>query len=184
MNEKISLDKNSFMALASENRIKLLKKLDERRMTITELSRELRISKPAILKHLTKLMDAGLVKKIEGERKWVYYSLTLKGKHILHPERVKITLLLSTSFISIFGAIFTLLKYLRGKIVYPYDSTLNPEIYENASKMMTEGNKIVSYDTNLLYLSIFLWFISISLIFIAVYVWRKRNRNSLKISET
>ena len=148
-------------------------------MTITELSKELRISKPAILKHLTKLMDAGLVKKIEGERKWVYYSLTFKGKHILHPERVKITLLLSTSFISIFGAVFTLLKYLRGKVVYSYDSTLNSGAYENTSKMMA-GSKIVLHDENLLYMSIFLWVVFISLISIAIYVWKKRNRKSLE----
>jgi len=94
MDDKIVLDKGSFMALASESRVKLLKKLDERRMTVTELSKELEMSKPAVLKHLTKLVEAGLVKKVESERKWVYYALTMRGKNILHPERVKIILLL------------------------------------------------------------------------------------------
>ncbi len=89
MDERITLDKESFMALASESRIKLLKKLEERRMTVTELAKELGMSKPAILRHMNKLIEAGLVKKLEDKRKWVYYTLTFKGKNILHPEKVK-----------------------------------------------------------------------------------------------
>ena len=116
MDEKITLDKKSFMALASESRIELLKKLDERRMTLSELARELQMSKPAILKHVEKLIEAGLVKKNEDSRKWIYYSLTLRGKRILHPERVKIVLLLSTAFLSLIGAIATLWEYLNEKI--------------------------------------------------------------------
>ncbi len=175
MNEKIVLDKNSFMALASENRIKLLKKLDERRMTITELSRELKISKPAILKHLTKLIDAGLVKKNEGERKWVYYSLTLKGKHILHPERTKITLLLSISFISMAGAIASLWKYFHEKIIYTADETMKTNVYGNTSKV---SNEIISRNSNFLQFSIVLWIVSISFIVIAIYIWRNRTKSS------
>ena len=111
MDKKIVLDKNSFFALASESRIQVLKQLDERRMTVSELSKAINMSKPAVLKHIEKLVDSGLIKKIENERKWVYYQLTLKGKNILHPERVKITLLLSLSFASGISALVALYTY-------------------------------------------------------------------------
>lgn len=78
MEERIVLDKTSFMALASESRVAVLKKLDERKMTVSELAKELEKSKPAVLKHVTKLVEAGLVKKIDDERKWVYYQLTMR----------------------------------------------------------------------------------------------------------
>jgi len=123
VDEKITLDKKSFMALASESRIELLKKLDERRMTLSELAKELQMSKPAILKHLEKLLEVGLVKKNEDGRKWIYYSLTFKGKNILHPERVKIILLLSTSFFSLMAAVAMLWKYLNEKIIYEASAT-------------------------------------------------------------
>jgi len=131
VDEKITLDRNSFMALASESRIELLKKLDERRMTLSELSRELNMSKPAVLKHLNKLIEAGLVKKNEDKRKWIYYSLTFKGKNILHPERVKIILLLSSSIVSIIGAIAMLWKYAHEKAVY---------VAQNVSSVTYGGN--------------------------------------------
>jgi len=129
VDEKITLDRNSFMALASESRIELLKKLDERRMTLSELSRELNMSKPAVLKHLNKLIEAGLVKKNEDKRKWIYYSLTFKGKNILHPERVKIILLLSSSIVSIVGAIAMLWKYIHEKAVYAAQNMGNNVTY-------------------------------------------------------
>lgn len=116
MERKIVLDKNSFMALASENRITVLKNLDERKMTVSELSKRMDLSKPALLKHLKKLVEAGLIKKIDDERKWVYYSLTNRGKNVLHPDRVKITLLLSSSIVSLIAAIAMLWQYIASKV--------------------------------------------------------------------
>ncbi|MBC7081532.1 MAG: winged helix-turn-helix transcriptional regulator [Thermoplasmatales archaeon] len=109
--EKVVLEKDSFMALASDTRINLLKKLNERKMTVSELAKEMNISKPAVLKHLSKLCEAGLVKKIENERKWVYYAITQKGKNILYPDRAKIILLLSSSIALLFGGIIYMIKF-------------------------------------------------------------------------
>lgn len=169
--DKITLDKSSFMALASESRIKLLKKLDERKMTVTELARELGISKPAILRHLDKLIEAGLVKKLEDKRKWVYYSLTLKGKNILHPERIKITLLLSVAFLTFLGGLFTLWEYMKTKIVEePVEEGF---VYGNATNIITKG---VVMDTatvanpTYFYISLFLAIISAILIISAFYI--------------
>src|SRR5439155_1455520 len=65
-----------------------------RRETVTDLSNLLSLSKPTLLEHLEKLQSAGLVKRVDEGRKWIYYELSDKGRKILHPERVAITLVL------------------------------------------------------------------------------------------
>ena len=150
------LARDIFMALASDTRINLLKKLDERKMTVSELAREMNISKPAVLKHLSKLCEAGLVKKIESERKWVYYSLTQKGRNILYPDRAKIILLLSSSIAFL----------LAGIIYYAFKFEKKQEV-----KMLREAIGKESFP----YLSIILFIISAILLSIAIF-YRIRNR--------
>lgn len=94
---KITLDQESFKALASEVRVDILKRLDERRQTVTDLSNHLGLSKPTLLEHLEKLQSAGLVKRVDEGRKWIYYELSDKGRKVLHPERVSIVLALSSA---------------------------------------------------------------------------------------
>lgn len=111
--DKITIDRKSLFALASETRIKILKKIDSRRMTLTELSKELNLSKVTVKEHLDKLVEAGLVRKVDEGRKWVYYELTKKGKSILHPEsRVKIIFLLSLALACIVGGLFELYRFI------------------------------------------------------------------------
>jgi DNA-binding transcriptional ArsR family regulator len=109
--EKVVLDRDSFKALSSDTRISILKELDGKRMTITQLSDALKMSKPALLKHMDALLEANLVKKERKERKWIYYDLTFKGKNILNPERAKVIVLLSTAAISLVGSIIAFLAF-------------------------------------------------------------------------
>ncbi len=95
----ITLDQESFKALASEVRVDILKRLDERRETVTDLSGLLSLSKPTLLEHLEKLQAAGLVKRVDEGRKWIYYELSQKGRKLLHPERVAIVLALGLSIV-------------------------------------------------------------------------------------
>jgi DNA-binding transcriptional ArsR family regulator len=84
---KITLDADTFRALASSTRLTVLKSLDERRKTLTELSRDLNLNKATVHEHMALLTAAGLVKKRDDEgRKWIYYELTWTGQRILHPE--------------------------------------------------------------------------------------------------
>jgi DNA-binding transcriptional ArsR family regulator len=92
----VLLDYEAFRALASHVRIEILKKLDESRSTVSDLSRKLTMSKSTVHKHLEKLVEVGLVSKIEDDRKWVYYEITNKGARILHPENVQVSVILST----------------------------------------------------------------------------------------
>ncbi len=106
---KITLDQESFKALASDVRVGILKRLDVRRETVTDLSNRIALSKPTLLEHLEKLQAAGLVKRVDEGRKWIYYELSDKGRKILHPERVAITLALCAAVgLAIIGAIYVL----------------------------------------------------------------------------
>jgi len=106
---KITLDQASFKALASDVRVGILKRLDVRRETVTDLSNLLSLSKPTLLEHLEKLQSAGLVKRVDEGRKWIYYELSDKGRKILHPERVAITLALGlTIALAAIGAFLVL----------------------------------------------------------------------------
>src|SRR5439155_312751 len=95
-----------FKALASDVRVGILKRLDVRRETVTDLSNLLSLSKPTLLEHLEKLQSAGLVKRVDEGRKWIYYELSDKGRKILHPERVAITLVLCLAIVLVAALAF------------------------------------------------------------------------------
>ena len=99
MEDKVILDERSFKALSANSRVSILKKLTERRMTLTELSKRLNLKGSTIKEHCTILLNAELIKKIDEGRKWKYYELTGKGKQIVAPSffeeaRVLVTLCL------------------------------------------------------------------------------------------
>lgn len=93
----VTLDTESFKALSSEARVRILMALDSKRMTLSDLSRELELAKPTLKEHLDKLDSARLVKREDEGRKWIYYSLSGKAKRILHPERTRFKILFSFS---------------------------------------------------------------------------------------
>jgi DNA-binding transcriptional ArsR family regulator len=111
---KITLDQESFKALASDTRIEILKRLDKSQMTVTDLANDLKVNKSAVYKHLSRLLDAGLVKKLDDNRKWVYYKLSMKGMHLLHPERVQIALMLSAAALAITLALSQIYTFILG----------------------------------------------------------------------
>ena len=68
--ENIVLDKKSFEALAGETRIKILKSLNSRQKTSTELAQELNLAVPSIKEHLDTLESSGFVQKMDDGHKW------------------------------------------------------------------------------------------------------------------
>lgn len=111
---RVTLDREAFKVLASDTRLDILKALDERPMTVSELGRKLDLNKATVFEHLEKLASAGLVKKQDDdERKWVYYSLSWKARRILHPERVTIALLFSSSLGALLTGFVVAAEYVR-----------------------------------------------------------------------
>ena len=110
MEDKITLDRESFKSLASESRISIIKSLDRRRKTLTELSKEFGMSPSTVKEHMDNLCKAGLTEQMDEGHKWKYYELTMKGKNVLHPEYTKIWILLSVSVLAIVGIFYDLLQ--------------------------------------------------------------------------
>ncbi len=99
---KVVLDINAFKALASETRLEILRALDERSMTLNELSEKLNLNKATVHEHLMKLHEAGLIKRKTRERhKWVYYKLSWKGSSLLHPDNTRIVVLFTASIVAL-----------------------------------------------------------------------------------
>lgn len=113
--ERITLDRGTFKALASETRVDILKHLDGTQKTVSELARELNMNKATMYQHLEQLREVGLVKRLDGDermttikpedpleapeigppRKWVYYKLTFKGKNVVNPGKVRFAVMLA-----------------------------------------------------------------------------------------
>jgi len=91
LSKRVILTPRIFAALASPERIRVLRALEERNMTGTEVAAKLALSKSTAFKELSRLEEAELVARIEGNRKWVYYRLTEIARRILHPEDVVMT---------------------------------------------------------------------------------------------
>ena len=83
---KISLERDALLLLSSETRMEILKSIADRRKTLSELSKEIGISKSSVKEHLEKLEKAGLIKRVDEGRKWIYYEITEEGAKIVRPE--------------------------------------------------------------------------------------------------
>ena len=64
-----------FKALGDKNRIRIIKMLQEKPMSVNELTTVLDISQPSVSRHLHQLKDAGLVED-KREALWVNYRLS------------------------------------------------------------------------------------------------------------
>ncbi len=108
--EKITLDRDVFRVLASDTRVNILKSLDRRRKTLTELSKEFGMSVSTVKEHLDNLVRAGLIEQKDEGYKWKYYELTKKGKSILHPEDMRVWILLGVSVLGLAVTCFDLVR--------------------------------------------------------------------------
>lgn len=117
--DKITLDREVFKALASDTRLDILKKLDVRQKTVTELAKELDLNKATVFEHLEKLAAVGLIQKVEEdvERKWVYWQLTWTGRRLLHPETITLAVLLSTAGGAMVTAIAAIWLWMKSGLV-------------------------------------------------------------------
>ncbi len=98
--EKITLDRETFKVLSSDTRIRILKYLNTRRMTLSELSKRLKMSVSTVKEHLDNLAAAGLIVQKDEGHKWKYYELTRKGKNIINPVEKKVFIILGLSVVA------------------------------------------------------------------------------------
>jgi len=87
---QITLDIEDFKILASETRLDILRAIDQKNMSLKDISDVTKLHETTVHEHLTKLINSGYVKKDEREgHKCVYYNLTWKGSSLLHPDNTK-----------------------------------------------------------------------------------------------
>ncbi|EHP89147.1 winged helix-turn-helix domain-containing protein [Methanotorris formicicus] len=139
-----------------KTKIDILKLLNERNYTVSELSEKLGKSKSTISEHLNVLYKMGLVEK-ESYSKWVYYKITDKGKKVL--ENLE-------SLILILGSIFTLI----GIWVYYLRGIRTKEVHV-LSKSVANSYTKVGFHQDILFLS-FLGISIILLIFIGYLTYK------------
>lgn len=113
MSNDLEMDDETLEAVSSDTRKEILRALKERNMTVTELSNRLDLSKSTVHEHLSKLLEASFINKLDEDgKKWVYYELTKKGKKLVG-NRVKKVLLFATSGIASVLGIHQLATYLN-----------------------------------------------------------------------
>lgn len=118
---KITLDRETFKALASDTRLDILKNLDGRPMGLNDIAKVTNLNKATLHEHLTKLNEAGLIKRSEREgHKWVYYRLTWKGEGLLHPENTRIVVLFTMTFVALAVSILNIVSYIKGTLIQPH----------------------------------------------------------------
>ena len=126
---KVTLDMNTFKALASDTRLDILKALDGKRMSLKDICTKTKLNKATLHEHLVKLNEAGLVKKKEREgHKWVYYKLTWKGECLLHPENTRIVVMFSVTFVSLLIGVMLITSFLH-PITIGYAETIGDTTY-------------------------------------------------------
>ncbi|MEM0332275.1 MAG: winged helix-turn-helix domain-containing protein [Archaeoglobaceae archaeon] len=140
-------------SIPTDKKIKILESLKERKKTISELSKELRMSKSSVYEHLAKLTAVGFVRRKETGRKWVYYELTEKGLNFIRSEIWK--LIAVVSVISIGSSVLLM-----------FDSLWK---YENIRKV---EYRILEAETTDVGLQLFLLIFGISLLILALILRR------------
>ncbi len=140
---KITLDRETFKALASDTRLDILKTLDGKNMGLNEIAKVTNLNKATLHEHLTKLNEAGLIKRNERDgHKWVYYKLTWKGESLLHPENTKIVVLFATTIVALWVGLLQLIWYIKGTATnFGYDVyTYNDQVILKSSEFVGSGN--------------------------------------------
>ncbi len=140
---KVSVDHSTLLLLSSETRMEILNSLVDRRKTLTELAKEIGLSKSSVKEHLEKLERAGLIRRIDEGRKWIYYEITQEGLKILKPEperRAIVKFFVSAAFF-ISGIVMLVVSFLSSMKVQkeapPAVTTPVPEFVEKTAITQT-----------------------------------------------
>jgi len=138
--DKITLDRETFRALAIETRVQILKKIDERhQLTLTDLSKELNLAPSTVKEHIDKLVSAGLLKQIDKSMKWKYYRLTRKGRQILNPYEKRVMIILSIGILVMFVSVYSLLYKLEN-LIWIIRSAMAPTVRKTENLAVGTGN--------------------------------------------
>jgi DNA-binding transcriptional ArsR family regulator len=123
--ERFEVSKKLLKTLTVDTRTDILKSLENRPMTASELSRQLNKHVTTVSEHLDILNKSNLIERVERPgRKWVYYKLTKPGQRILHPESYRWAFIFVVTILSFVGVwYFISIKTYPGHWLYPIIGT-------------------------------------------------------------
>ncbi len=105
----MEIDATIMKALNTRTRQEIIRLLQRRPYTASELSKILNKHVTTVSEHLEMLEQSGLIHRNEG-KKWIYYNLTPKGSGIFNPNRTW-SLVLSLSVLSLFAGVLLVQPY-------------------------------------------------------------------------
>lgn len=92
MSSAVQLTLAQARVLLWASRLRMLRALEARPLTATELSRAVGLGRSTTHEHLHRLVRAGFVRREEKERLWVRYSLTSVGLHVARSDPLHLVL--------------------------------------------------------------------------------------------
>lgn len=105
--DAVVMDKKTFRSLTSETRIKILKLLSKRNYTLTEIAKELGITKTSAKEHLDILVEGRLIEPVPSPNIWKYYTLTKDGRKLTEKETPKkVVILIAIAIIGLLISIY------------------------------------------------------------------------------
>jgi DNA-binding transcriptional ArsR family regulator len=132
---EIKIGIEEFKALSSDTRVNIIKMLNERNHTLSELAKKMNMSSPTIKQHLETLIKSNLIEQKDEGRKWKYYTLTRKGKKLMEPEEKNVMVLLAATLI---GLIFLIYVFFGSGLMYADHQTQMREEFKSIESQPTE----------------------------------------------
>jgi DNA-binding transcriptional ArsR family regulator len=106
------IDREVLKVLSVDTRMDIIKLLSEGGRTPSFVAQKLKKSDATIVEHLHAMSEAGLVKKTMAPgKKWVFYSLTERGRGIVSSRSRRLVIILATSAIAFFGGLASLFGF-------------------------------------------------------------------------
>ena len=135
--EEMKVSKDLLKTLTVDTRTNILKSLEKRPMTASELSRKLDKHVTTVSEHLDILKSSDLVERVERPgRKWVYYKLTKPAQKILHPTTYRWSFIFIVAFLSFVGGWYFLsVNAYPGSPLYA-----SKRVIENFQLLLTTDN--------------------------------------------
>jgi len=114
MDEDVVVSREMLRAIGAETRIAILKALQKRQKTQSELASELGLSAPTVLEHAEQLQKAGLIEPVPEylDKKWKYLRLTKTARGLVEGRRMSVIMMLASGSALITGGMLFLYVFM------------------------------------------------------------------------
>jgi DNA-binding transcriptional ArsR family regulator len=185
----VKLTPEMLKALGENTKAMILKELSRGPRTPTDIGRRLDKSTPTIVEHLDKLVNSGLVERIERPgKKYVFYALTETSKELIfNKSRISIVLYGSIALFAVGALLLGAQSYLNLGV---YSAAAIPAVTNSATPAVaTVGaytyNTVARLPASSIFLALYVASIIILILaFVLLFVYlRKRKQIDVGISD-